>query len=46
MSFVHVVNNGLRMQEETERVKNAMARITAYSVGDVPHELKEVSRAI
>lgn len=41
-SFVHVVDNGLRMQEETERIKDAMTRITAYSVGDVPHELKDV----
>ena len=44
-TFVHTVDNILRMQEETERVKDAMSRITAYSVGDVPHELKEVSVA-
>jgi len=44
-TFVHTVDNTLRMQEETERVKDAMSRITSYSVGDVPHELKEVSQS-
>ncbi len=41
--FVHVVNNTIRIQEETERVKDVMNRITAYNVGDVPHELRDVS---
>ena len=41
--FVHVVNNTIRVQEETERVRGAMSRITAYNVVDVPNELKEVS---
>ena len=41
--FVHVVNNTVRIQEETERVKDVMNRITTYNVGDVPHELRDVS---
>ena len=41
-SFVHVVDNTIRVQEETERVKDAMSRITSYSVVDIPHELREV----
>lgn len=44
-SFVHVVDNGLRMQEEAERVRDAMNRITDYGVASVPHELKDVSLA-
>ena len=42
-SFVRIVDNGLRMQEEAERVKDVMSRITAYRVTSVPHELKDVS---
>ena len=45
-SFVHVVNNAIRIQEETERVKDAMNRITTYNVVDVPHELKDVRNNI
>ena len=41
--FVHVVDNTIRIQEETERVKDVMNRITGYNVGDVPHELRDVS---
>lgn len=41
--FVRVVDNTIRIQEETERVKEAMSRITAYNVVDIPHELRDVS---
>ena len=37
------MNSGVQAQEETERVKDAMSRITAYNVVDVPSELKDVS---
>ena len=42
-AFLRTVNNAIRIQEETERVKDAMNRITSYSVVDVPHELRDVS---
>ena len=41
--FVDQVNSSVQAQEETERVKEAMSRITAYHVVDVPSELKDVS---
>ena len=37
------VNSGIRAQEETERVRDAMNRITAYNVVDIPSEFREVS---
>ena len=43
-SFVCVVDNTIRVQEETERVREAMSRITAYNVVDIPHELRDVSK--
>ncbi len=42
--FVDQVNSGVQAQEETERVKDAMSRITAYQVGEIPSELEDVSR--
>ena len=41
--FVHVVDNTVRISEETERVKDVMNKITAYNVGDVPPDVKDVS---
>lgn len=43
---MHVVDNGIRIQEETERVKDAMSRITAYSVVDIPNELRDVRKIL
>lgn len=40
--FVQSVNQVLWVQEETERVRDAMNRITAYSAVEMPGELKEV----
>ena len=40
------MNNGIRIQQETERVKDAMNRITAYSVTDIPPELKDVRMSL
>lgn len=44
--FVGCVNSGIRVQEETERVRDAMSRITGFQVVDVPHEIKEVGGEI
>ena len=43
--FVQCVNSGIQIQEETERVRDAMNRITGFQVVDVPsdHDLKDVS---
>lgn len=40
--FLQCVNTGIRIQEETERVRDAMNRITGFQMGDVPNEIKEV----
>ena len=40
--FVQSVNQVLWVQEETERVRDAMNRITAYSAVEMPSDLKEV----
>ena len=41
--FVQCVNSGIQIQEETERVRDAMNRITGFQVVDVPSDLKDVS---
>lgn len=41
--FVQDVNSGIRIQEETERVRDAMNRIIGFQVIDIPSELKDVS---
>ena len=42
-SFVQSVNTVLVAQTETERVRDAMSRITSYSAVDMPGEFREVS---
>ncbi len=37
------VNTSIRIQEETERVRDAMNRISGVQLVDVPSEIKEVS---
>lgn len=41
--FVQDVNSGIKIQEETERVRDAMNRITGFQVMEIPSELKDVS---
>ena len=41
--FVQDVNSGIRIQQETERVRDAMNRITGFHVMEIPSELKDVS---
>ena len=41
--FVRIINNTIRVQEETERVTDAMNRIVGYNVMELPSELKDVS---
>lgn len=40
--FVKSVNTVLLAQSETERVRDAMSRVTSYTAVDVPHEYREV----
>lgn len=41
--FVRIINNTIRVQEETERVTDAMNRLVHYNVVELPNELKDVS---